>query len=156
MSEESNSPTLGEEPLQHSILAAINSAMSQKSTLIRRILELAPIPSESMSFADIERRLEELNNQTRGLVAKAACADDASVYTSQLKAVMDEAAALKEKRTFIEEQRNNNAQAVRRIEDAAAAMEQAWLSPLKVLKPPWCGKTLKMINQESNSGLEQM
>ena len=38
---------------------------------------------------------------------------------------MDEAAALKEKRTFIEEQRKNNAQAVRRIEDAATAMEQA-------------------------------
>lgn len=56
-------------------------------------------------------------------MAKAARAEDASAYTSQLKAVMDEAAALKEKRTFIEEQRNNNAQAVRRIEDAAVAME---------------------------------
>ncbi|MEI3349281.1 MAG: hypothetical protein V8R55_13170 [Dysosmobacter sp.] len=38
---------------------------------------------------------------------------------------MNEAAELKEKRAFIEEQRQNNAQAVQRIEDAAAAMAQA-------------------------------
>ena len=38
---------------------------------------------------------------------------------------MNEAAALKEKRALIEEQRQSNAQAVRRIEDAAAAMAQA-------------------------------
>lgn len=54
-----NSPTLDEEPLQRSILAAINAAMSQKSSLIRKItgameLELAPIPGECMSLADIE------------------------------------------------------------------------------------------------------
>lgn len=38
---------------------------------------------------------------------------------------MNEAAVLKEKRALIEEQRQSNAQAVRRIEDAAAAMAQA-------------------------------
>lgn len=46
-----NSPTLDEESLQRSILAAINSVMSQKSALIRQItsameLELAPVPGE--------------------------------------------------------------------------------------------------------------
>ncbi|MEI3349282.1 MAG: hypothetical protein V8R55_13175 [Dysosmobacter sp.] len=65
-----NSPTLDEEPLQKAILAAINSVMSQKSTLIRQItsameMELAPVPGESMSLADIEQRLDELNDQTR-------------------------------------------------------------------------------------------
>ena len=125
-----NSPTLDEEPLQRAILAAINSVMSQKSTLIRQItsameMELAPVPGESMSLADIERRLDELNDQTRELVAEAARAEDASACTAQLRAVMNEAAALKEKRAFIEEQRQSNAQVVRRIEDAAAAMAQA-------------------------------
>lgn len=49
---------------------------------------------------------------------------------------MNEVAELKEKRAYMEEQRQNNAQAVRRIEDAAAAMEQAschicqWDEPL--------------------------
>ena len=136
-----DSPTLDETPLQRAILAAINSAMSRKSALIRQItgameLELAPIPGESMSLADIERRLEELNRQTRSLVAKAAQAEDASDYTAPLRAIMDEAAALKERRAVIEEQRKSNSQAVRRIEDAAEALEQAsahitqWDEPL--------------------------
>ncbi len=136
-----DSPTLDEEPLQRAILAAINSAMSRKSALIQQItsameLELAPIPGESMSLADIERRLEELSSQTRSLVAKAAQAEDASDYTAPLRAIMDEAAALKERRAVIEEQRKNNSQAIRRIEDAADALEQAsahitqWDEPL--------------------------
>ena len=136
-----DSPTLDEKPLQRAILAAINSAMSRKSALILQItsameLELAPIPGESMSLADIERRLEELSSQTRSLVAKAAQAEDASDYTAPLKAIMDEAAALKERRAVIEEQRKNSSQAVRRIEDAADALEQAsaditqWDEPL--------------------------
>lgn len=125
-----NSPTLDEEPLQKAILAAINSVMSQKSTLIRQIIsamemELAPVPGESMSLADIERQLGELNDQTRELVAESARAEDATACTAQLRAVMNEAAVLKEKRALIEEQRQSNAQAVRRIEDAAAAMAQA-------------------------------
>ena len=124
-----NSPTLDEEPLQKAILAAINSVMSQKSRLIRQItsameMELAPVPGESMSLADIERRLDELNDQTRELVAEAARAEDASACTAQLRAVMNEAAVLKEKRAFIEEQCQSNAQVLRRIEDAAAAMAQ--------------------------------
>ncbi len=125
-----NSPTLDEELLQRAILAAINSVMSQKSTLIRQItsameMELAPVPGESMSLADIERRLGELNDQTRELVAESARAEDATACTAQLRAIMNEAAVLKEKRAFIEEQRQSNAQALRRIEDAAAAMAQA-------------------------------
>ena len=125
-----NSPTLDEEALQKAILAAINSVMSQKSTLIRQItsameMELAPVPGESMSLADIERQLGELNDQTRELVAESARAEDAIACTAQLRAIMNEAAALKEKRALIEEQRQSNAQAVRRIEDAAAAMAQA-------------------------------
>ena len=125
-----NSPTLDEEPLQKAILAAINSVMSQKSTLIRQItsameMELAPVPGESMSLADIERRLGELNDQTRELVAESARVEDATACTAQLRAIMNEAAILKEKRALIEERRQSNAQAVRRIEDAAAAMAQA-------------------------------
>ena len=124
-----HSPTLDEEPLQQAILAAINSVMSQKSSLIRQItsameLELAPVPGQSMSRADIEQRLTELNNQTRDLVAKAATAHAASPYTAQLREIMNEAAELKEKRTYLEKQRQDNAQIVQRIEDAAATMEQ--------------------------------
>jgi hypothetical protein len=115
--------------------------MSQKNDLIRHItgameLELAPVPGESMSLADIERRLEELSDQTRILVAQAARAEDSSAYTDHLKAVMDEAATLKEKRASIEEHRKNNTDALRRIENAVTTMKQApaeitqWDEPL--------------------------
>ena len=125
-----NSPSVDEDQLQRSILAAINSAMSRKSTLIRKITGameqvLAPIPGESMSLSDIESRLDELNDLTRTLVAKAAHAENPSIYTVQLKEIMDEAAVLKEKRQAIEEQRKSNTQAIRRIEEAAAVMEGA-------------------------------
>ena len=88
-----NSPTLDEELLQRAILAAINSVMSQKSTLIRQItsameMELAPVPGESMSLADIERRLGELNDPTRELVAESARAEDATACTAQLRACL--------------------------------------------------------------------
>ncbi|MBM6897532.1 recombinase family protein [Pseudoflavonifractor capillosus] len=124
-----HSPTLDEEPLQQAILAAINSVMSQKTSLIRQItsaieLELAPVPGQSMSLADIEQRLTELSGQTRELVAKAATAQNSAPYTSQLSAIMNEAAALKEKRAYLEKQRQDNAQIVQRIENAAATMEQ--------------------------------
>lgn len=69
-----NSPTLDEEPLQKAILAAINSVMSQKSTLIRQItsameMELAPVPGESMDnaqhrlFTDLEGEINDLPNR---------------------------------------------------------------------------------------------
>lgn len=125
-----NSPTLDEEPLQRTILAAINSVMSKKDTLIRQItsameLEIAPVPGESMSLADIEHRLDELNDQTRKLVAEAARSKDSAAYTSQLRAIMNEAAELKEKRAFIQERRQNDALAAQRIEAATLALGQA-------------------------------
>ena len=125
-----NSPTLDEGPLQQAFLAAINSAMSEKHNLIQEItdamkLELPPLPGANMSIAEIESRLEELNNLTRTLVAQAAHADDASAYTAQLKGIMDEAAELKEKRVQIEDQRQQNSQANLLIETAATVMDRA-------------------------------
>lgn len=125
-----NSPTLDEEPLQRTILAAINSIMSKKDTLIRQIIsamemEIAPVPGESMSLADIEHRLGELNDRTRKLVAEAAQSEDSTVYTSQLRDIVNEAAELKEKRTFIQERRRNDALAAHRIDAATVALGQA-------------------------------
>lgn len=125
-----NSPTLDEEPLQKAILTALNATMSNKPALIQKIteameMELVPFPGENMSLADIERRLSELNERTRELVANAACAADASAFTDQLKTVMDEATALKTKRSLIQEQRQGNAQAMQRVQNAVTAVETA-------------------------------
>lgn len=125
-----NSPTLDEEPLQKAILTALNAAMSNKPALIQKIteamgMELVPFPGENMSLADIERRLSKLNERTRELVANAASAENATAFTDQLKAVMDEATALKTKRTLIQEQRQGNAQAMQRVQNAVTAVETA-------------------------------
>jgi hypothetical protein len=115
--------------------------MGDKRELIRCItgameLELAPVPGESISLADIERRLEEINNETRTLLAQAAQKQDGIDYTPQFKALLDETSALKEKRAYLEEQQKNNAQAIQRIENATTVMEQSsaaiteWDEPL--------------------------
>lgn len=75
--------------------------------------------------ADIEQRLRELNDQTRNLVAEVARTENIAAYTDQLKAIMNEAATLKEQRAHIAEYHKTNAQAAQRIEDATTAMEQA-------------------------------
>ena len=103
-------------PAQNMSIRQITSAME---------VEVAPVPGESMSLAEIEQRLNELNDRTRELVAEAARTKDPDTYATQLREIMNEVAKLKGKRAHIAEQRQNNAQAVRRIEDAVAAMEQA-------------------------------
>lgn len=125
-----DSPTLEEEALQRSILAAINSLMSDKGKLIQNItesigLEQARIPGESISLGDIQRRLDELDGQTQKLVSKAAEEGDMASYAPKLKAILDEVSALKEKQVYIEEQRQSNAQVMWQIRNTAEVLEQA-------------------------------
>ena len=124
-----SSPTLDEEVLHRSILAAINSAMSEKSALIRQLtrameLELAPVPGESMSLADIEQRLEALSSMTMEIVRKTTDDSNPAAYTAQLKDILEETTVLKEKRAYLREQHQSNGQAVQQVETVAAAMEQ--------------------------------
>ena len=124
-----DSPTLEENLLQRNILAALNSVMGSKEELAAQLtsaieLELAPVRGESMSIADMERRLIELDQQTQRIIEQTG---DGSYreYTDQLKKIMDEAAALKETRSAIEEQRRSSAAATARLRNAAAVVEQA-------------------------------
>ena len=125
-----NSPTLDEGPLQRAVLTAVNRAMSQKDTLTWKITramekEVSPIPSEETSLADIEKRLEEIDREVGLLIAQAANAGEAAGYQDQLKDLLEETTALKEKRTFLQEQREKDSAAVRRMELVAATMEDA-------------------------------
>ena len=122
------SPSLDEKRLQEAILTALSSVMSRKDTLIRRItgameLELASIPGQSLSLSAIERRLEEINVETRTIVAEAAQEGNSEEYTTRLKALVDEAAALKKERTDIQAQYQTNSQALQSIEDAAEVLD---------------------------------
>lgn len=126
-----DSPTLDESVIQKAILTTLNSAMSRKDELVHHITdamaqELISIPGEAMSLADIERRLEEINQETHAIVVQSTRRDDKyEGFTEPLKALVDESAALKEKRAFIQEQQQRNTQAIQRIESARAALEQA-------------------------------
>lgn len=125
-----DSPTMEEEALQRSILAAINSLMSDKDKLIQEItesigLEQTGIPGESISLGDIQRRLDELDGQTKKLVSKAAEEGDMASYAPKLKTILDEISALKEKQALIAEQRRSNAQVMWRIRNTVEALEQA-------------------------------
>ena len=125
-----NSPTLDEAPLQQAILAALNTAMADKNSLIRQITdametEIIPFPGGTMSLGDIERRLRELEQQFQTLLEKAT--DDPAAYGGQFKEILDEQTFLKEKRSGILSDNNEQAKANQRIMDAAQTLENASL-----------------------------
>ena len=64
-----HSETLEEKPLQQAILNAINSVMDSRDALEVQLMgameqELAPIPGETMSLADIDRMLDHVDKNT--------------------------------------------------------------------------------------------
>ena len=100
------SPTLREIPLQNAILAAINSAMSDKSVLLDRIrnavsLELLPIQGQTMSLADIEHRLVQLDEQFQQLLAEAIDAEDKEACNTQFAEILAEQTTLKKQKEAI-------------------------------------------------------
>ena len=95
-----DSPTIKEEQLQAAILAAINSVMSDKPALLDRIknvvsLELLPVQGQTMSLADIESRLIQLDEQFQRLLAEAIDAEDKEACNAQFAEILAEQTALK-------------------------------------------------------------
>ncbi|MDD3541654.1 MAG: recombinase family protein [Petrimonas sp.] len=124
------SPAIDEAPLQTAILAAVNTLMSDRSTLIGQVTnaiqtELSPVPGESMSIADVEKRIAELNAKTTELMAVAKANGGYAAYAEQFKAIMDEAAGLKDKKAYILKQQQENKAAALRITKAAEIMQNA-------------------------------
>lgn len=122
------SPTVDEDRLQAAILAAINSAMSDKIVLINQIagameIELLPAHDNTMSVAGINVRLAELEQEFQCLLAKAAGNFGDDTYTEDFRALAEEIAALKEKRKNIEAHREGS-EADLRIKQAVEFMEK--------------------------------
>lgn len=95
-----DSPTLREIPLQNAILAAINAAMSEKPVLLDRIksamsLELLPVQGQTMSLADINRRLEQLDARFQQLLAEAIDAEDKEICNTKFAEILAEQTGLK-------------------------------------------------------------
>ena len=122
------SPTLREIPLQSAILAAINSAMSDKAALVDRIknvvsLELLPVQGQTMSLADIERRLTQLDEQFQQLLAEAIDADDKEACNAQFTEILTEQTALKKQKETILQSSVDTDRICTRMKQAAQAVE---------------------------------
>lgn len=118
-----NSPTLDEKPLQEAILAALNSVMSRKEELLKRItgsmqMELSPIPGEALSIADIERQLNELEQEFQRLFSAAKDEGGYLKYADDFKRITNNMTLLKEKRNSLLEQQNTNSAANYRLHEA--------------------------------------
>ena len=125
-----NSPTMDEGELQRSILATINSTMSQKHTLVQQVadameLELLPCSGGDMSMADMDRRMAELEAQFQELLQQAADGGGYEAYTEKFKAIADETASLKERRAQLVKARQNCESENRRLNDAVQTLQQA-------------------------------
>ena len=124
-----NSPTLDEEPLQKAILAAINSVMGDRTDMARQIsgsmeLALTPTLGQTISLADIQRRLDELESRFNTLLEQAAEQMDGLGYMTEFQIITNEIAALKAQRTQLEAQHRNNAAMTQRLNTAAALLTE--------------------------------
>lgn len=126
-----HSPTIKEEALQEAILKALNSVLSQKNALIKDIsgaleLELAPIPGESMSVADIERRLDEIGPETMKIVTSISeNGGQSEEDTVKLRALVDEAAMLKQKKADLLKQQESDSNGLYRVNMAREVLKKA-------------------------------
>ena len=124
------SPTLRELPLQTAILAAINSAMSMKPALLDRIrnavsLELLPVQGQTMSLADIEHRLTQLDEQFQQLLAEAIDAEDNESCNAQFVEILAEQTALKKQKEEILQGSADADRICTRMKQAEEAIESA-------------------------------
>lgn len=124
------SPTLREIPLQNAILAAINSAMSNKPALLARIrnavsLELLPVQGQTMSLADIERRLEQLDEQFQTLLAEAIDAEDKEACNAQFAEILTEQTVLKKQKETILQSSADADRVCGRMKQAEQALDAA-------------------------------
>lgn len=126
-----NSPTLKEGPLQEAILAALNSAMSDRSKLIDEItqsleVEFAPRAGEEMSVGDIDTRLEEISRETMAIVSEAAArGEQTEAEATRLKALVQETSDLRQRRQELLSKASSGNDVARRVENAVTIMKDA-------------------------------
>lgn len=126
-----NSPTMEETALQTAILAVLNSVMSGKHTLIRLITdklsqEIVRHPTDQKSIGDIDRRLQELEEQFNRLLEAETIeltADD----RDRFQTIATEQAELKRQKAELENQLREDRKAYDRIKVAEEMIQD--LSP---------------------------
>lgn len=123
------SPTLDEEPLQMTVLAAVNSTMDDRGILIRQLMsamkqELAPIPGETMSLGEIDRALEDMGRQFDSLLKEASPQGSSADFTERFRMVSTTMADLKERKKRIEGIYREKEQIYQRTRTASEALDE--------------------------------
>lgn len=126
-----NSPTMEETALQTAILGVLNSAMSGKHTLIRLITvkmsqEMVRHPSDQKSLGDIDRRLQDLEEEFNRLL-EAETVELTDADRERFRTIAAEQAELKRERAELESQLREDRKAYEKIKVAEELMED--LSP---------------------------
>ena len=126
-----NSPTMEETALQTAILGVLNTAMSGKHTLMRLITdkmsqEMVRHPTDQKSLGDIDRRLQELEEEfTRLLEAETIELTDGD--RGRFRMIATEQAELKQQKAELESQMREDKKAYDRVKVAEELMQD--LSP---------------------------
>ena len=104
--------------------------MSNKAALVDRIknvvsLELLPVQGQTMSLADIERRLTQFDEQFQQLLAEAIDADDKEACNAQFAEILAEQTALKKQKEEILQSSNDADRVCTRMKQAEETIENA-------------------------------
>jgi len=125
-----HSPTLDEKPLQQAVLAAVNTLMSRKDTLLgdvtsEMIQELAPVPGEVLSLGDIERAIGDLARRFDQLMDETDGEESIQRNLDQFREISEQLAALKERKAHALGVQAENEVMAKKLRCAAAVMEAA-------------------------------
>ena len=125
-----HSPTLDEKPLQEAVLAAVNILMSRKDELSNGVVsemiqELAPVPGEVLSLADIERAIGDLARRFDQLMDETDGEESIQRNLDHFREISEQLAALKERKAHVLGVQAENELMAKRLQRAAAIMEAA-------------------------------
>lgn len=123
-----DSPTLDEEPLHRAILAAINSAVKDKDSIIYNLKsamekELAPVAGQQLSLSEIDSQLERLNTEFSKVLAEASESGDQAAYSDKFREIMQKQTALKAQRNEIQRMLAESGKAADHIDQCRQAAE---------------------------------
>ena len=123
-----DSPTLDEEPLHRAILAAINSTVKGKDSIIYNLKsamekELAPVAGQQLSLSEIDSQLEQLNTEFSKALAEASESGDQTTYSDRFRDIMQKQTALKVQRDEIQRMLTESSKAAVHIEQCRQAAE---------------------------------
>ena len=123
-----DSPTLDEELLHRAILAAINSTVRDKDSIVYNLKaamekELAPAAGQQLSLSEIDSQLEQLNTEFSKVLAEASESGNQAAYSDRFRDIMQHQTELKAQRNEIQRMLAESGKAAAHIEQCRQAAE---------------------------------